>query len=106
MGKLLRLCALFAALAALTAAAGVTVAPAQVKDKKADTKDASGVIEVYMAKDGWRYRVKNAEGKSIAISSVGYPSKEECLKVIDTVKSTLIAGKMVVLDEKKDAKKK
>src|SRR5262249_60138585 len=116
MGKLLRLCVLFGAIAALMSATGLTTAPAQVKDKKddkakvddkkTDAKEEIGVTEVYMAKDGWRFRVKNTEGKSIAIGTIGYDKKEDCLKVVDAVKATLTKGKVVeIKDDKKDDKK-
>src|SRR5262245_54691739 len=117
MGKLLRLCVLFGAIAALMSATGLTIAPAQVKDKKddkakvddkakTDAKEEIGVTEVYMAKDGWRFRVKNTEGKSIAIGTIGYDKKDDVMKVIDTVKATLTKGKVVeIKDDKKDDKK-
>ena len=103
MGKLLRLCVLFAAMAALMSAGGfTTIAPAQDKGKKTDAKakvdakEEAGVIEVYTDKEGkWRYRVKNTAGKSIAIGTVGYKNKDDVLKVIDTVKATLTKGKIV-----------
>jgi uncharacterized protein YegP (UPF0339 family) len=106
MGKLLRLSALFAALAVLVTVGGFAVAPAQVKDKKDDkakveAKDEIGVTEIYMAKDGWRFRVKNAEGKSIAIGTVGYDKKEDAHKVVDLLKATLTKGKVVEVKEEK-----
>ena len=105
MGKLLRLSVLVVALAALVSAGGLTVAPAQVKkadDKaKADAKEEIGVTEIYMAKDGWRFRVKNAEGKSIAIGTIGYDKKEDAHKVVDLLKATLTKGKVVEVKEEK-----
>lgn len=108
MGKLLRLFVLFAAVAGLTTAAGLTSAPAQVKDKKTDDKgkvtqpkEELGVAEVYMAKDGWRFRIKNAEGKSIAIGTVGFDKKEDCLKVLEVIKATLNKTKIIEMPEDK-----
>jgi uncharacterized protein YegP (UPF0339 family) len=112
MGKLLRAGMLFTAIAAVMYAGGFTaIAPAQVKDKdkldkkdKKDTKtkpDEVGVTEVFKAKDGWRYRVKDAEGKSIAIGTVYYETKEEALKIVDLVKTTLTKGKIEVREDKK-----
>ena len=107
MGKLFRAAVLFAAIGSVLAAGGLTtVAPAQVKDKKdkKDTKtkaDEIGVTEVYKAKDGWRFRVKSPEGKSIAIGTVGYDTKEEAVKVVEAVKATLTKGKVDVLKEAK-----
>jgi uncharacterized protein YegP (UPF0339 family) len=105
MGKLFRAAVLFAGIGALMSAGGlITVAPAQVKDKdKKDAKaaDEIGVTEVYMAKDGWRFRIKNAEGKSIAIGTVGHDKKEDALKTVELVKHTLTKGKVEVLKEEK-----
>jgi uncharacterized protein YegP (UPF0339 family) len=109
MGKLLRAFVVFAAVAGLTAASDPSFAPAQVKDKdKKDDKakaaprdEKSEVIEVYMAKDGWRYRVRNAEGKSVAIAVDGYEKKEDCLKAIDAAKAVLNKGKIVELKVEK-----
>jgi uncharacterized protein YegP (UPF0339 family) len=102
MRTLFRSFALLALVAALVAAAGVSNAPAQPKDKK--DKEEVGTVEVYQAKDGWRFRVKNAEGKSVAIGTIGYDKKEDCLKVVDFVKTTL--GKVKVTEIKEEKKDK
>jgi uncharacterized protein YegP (UPF0339 family) len=117
MGKLFRAVVLFAAMGALVSAGGlVTSAPAQdkkdkdtKKDKDKDKKevkkaDEIGMIEVYQAKDGWRFRVKNTEGKSVAIGTVGFETKEEALKTIEFVKATLAKAKVEVLKDEKDKK--
>jgi uncharacterized protein YegP (UPF0339 family) len=108
MNKLLRALVLFAAIAGLMTAAGVTVAPAQVKDKDKDKKDAKAVTEetgnteVYMAKDGWRFRIRNPEGKSIAIGTISFDKKEDCLKAVEVVKTAMLKGKVIeIKDEKK-----
>ena len=109
MRTLLRSLALFAVVAALVASAGLSDAPARQKEKDKDAKKAEevGTIEVYQAKDGWRFRVKNAEGKSVAIGTVGYDKKEECLKAVDFLKTTMAKAKVTeVKDDKKDDKKK
>lgn len=112
MRKLLRLPVLFAAMVGLVLAAGTTTAPAQDKKKtddkaKVTAKEEVGIAEVYMAKDGWRFRIKNSEGKSVAIGTVGFDKKEDCLKALDLVKNTLTKSKIVeVKEEKKDEKKK
>ena len=59
-----------------------------------------------MAKDGWRFRIKNAEGKSIAISTTGHDKKEDVMKLLDTVKATLTKGKVEIKDDKKEEVKK
>ena len=109
MRTLLRSLALFAVVAALVASAGSSDAPARQKEKDKDAKKAEevGTIEVYQAKDGWRFRVKNAEGKSVAIGTVGYEKKEDCLKVVDLIKTTMAKAKVTeIKDDKKDDKKK
>lgn len=104
MKKLARSAVLFFAIGTLMYTGGlVSLAPAQVKDKK-DTKGKIGeigVTEVYKAKDGWRFRIKGPEGKSIAIGVVGYDTKEEAAKTVELVKNTLNRGKVNILDEKK-----
>jgi uncharacterized protein YegP (UPF0339 family) len=108
MGQLVRVAILCATVAAVMTASGfTTVAPAQDKTKKeqkdkdvkkAQPKEPIGVTEVYKAKDGWRIRVKNAEGKSIAIGVIGHEKKEDALKTIDIIKTTLTKGKVVEID--------
>lgn len=106
MKKWFRTAALMAALAAT--AGSVTVAAPQEKkapqkkdekkaddkkgEKKADEKkSAVGTVEVYKKNDKYRYRVKNADGKTVAIplANMGWETKEECLKAIDELKATL-----------------
>ena len=77
MSKLFRAVVLVAALGAVMAAGNLaTTAPAQEKKKKA-TKEEVGITEVYKAKDGWRFRIKNLDGKSVAIGTVGFDTKDE-----------------------------
>jgi uncharacterized protein YegP (UPF0339 family) len=116
MRKLVRSFVLFCAIAGVVASAALSDAPARQKDdkkdpkkddKKDDKKDTKGAadvgaIEVYMAKDGWRIRVKNAEGKSVAIGTVGYDKQEDALKTVDFLKNTFAKGKVSV--EKADKK--
>jgi hypothetical protein len=109
MNKLLRALVLFAAIAGLMTAAGVAVEPAQVKDKDKDKdkKDAkpmaeeNGNTEVYMAKDGWRFRIRNPEGKSIAIGTISFEKKEDCLKAVEVVKTAMLKGKVIEIKEEK-----
>ena len=100
MRTLFRSLALFALVAALVASTNVSHAPAQGKDKDKD-KDEVGTIEVYKAKDGWRFRVKNAEDKSVAIGTVGYDKKEDCLKAVDFIKTTMAKAKVTEIKEEK-----
>lgn len=112
MRKLIRPFVLFCAIAGVVGSAAVTDAPARQKDDKKDPKKDEkkdtkagaaevGTIEVYMAKDGWRIRVKNAEGKSVAIGTVGYDKQEDALKTVDFLKTTFAKGKVSVEKEEK-----
>jgi len=66
-----------------------------------DTKAMNaGTVEVYQAKDGWRFRIKNAQGKSLAIGVVGYATKEEALRVVQQVHEILMTQKTVILEKK------
>lgn len=103
-----RALALFVAIAALVATGGLSSAPAQQKDKKGDDKkavdkkgDEAGTIEVWKAKDGWRFKVLNASGKAIAGNYVPHDTKEDALKEVELLKTTLAKGKVEVKDEKK-----
>ncbi|HSQ54665.1 MAG TPA: hypothetical protein VLM40_02885 [Gemmata sp.] len=106
MAKMLRSFALFAAIIGLTAATSLNT-PAPAQEKKLATAEVSGAqadlgtIEVYTdKKDQWRYRVR-VSGKSIAIGTVGYKTKAECLKVVEQLKTIMAKGKVVEIEEKK-----
>jgi uncharacterized protein YegP (UPF0339 family) len=110
MSPVLHAIVLAAAMAGLSAIPDPVTLPAQVKDKdkEKDKKDAksaaddNGYTEVYKSADGWRFRIKNAEGKTIAVGSIAFEKKDECLKAVDAVKTALARGKIVELkDEKK-----
>jgi uncharacterized protein YegP (UPF0339 family) len=58
----------------------------KAKDKRAH---ATGTIEIYEAKDGYRYRVKDAEGKTIAMPPRGHENKQDVLKTLDEIKEIL-----------------
>ena len=116
MRQLLRASVLFIAIAGLTVATSLNnPAPAQVKDKDKDKKDKKddkasapevGTIEVWQAKDGWRFRVR-VDDKSIAVGTIGYEKKEDALKAVEAVKAAMAKGKVVeVKDDKKDKKDK
>jgi uncharacterized protein YegP (UPF0339 family) len=110
MRKLLCSLALFVAVG-LMVTTTTAPAPAQPKDKKDDKKDVKkeeklGTVEVYQAKDGWRFKVLNAEGKTIAMATTGHDKKDECLAVLDLVKATLAKVKVTeVVKDGKDGKK-
>lgn len=94
-----RALALFAAIAALVASGGLS--PALQKEKDKDKKaEEVGTIEVWKAKDGWRFKVLNASGKAIAGNYVPHEKKEDALKEVELLKTTLAKGKVEVKDEK------
>jgi uncharacterized protein YegP (UPF0339 family) len=106
VNRMIRCFALAAATAGLVGLSGLTDAPAQDKTKTEKTqpktaKEEVGTIEVWMAKDGWRWKVLNAEGKTIAMGTTGFDKKEEAIKSIDAVKTTLNKAKVEVKDDKK-----
>jgi hypothetical protein len=113
MTKFARPLVLAFALAALAGGAmtaqdkkGTTTAPQAKKDEK---KEVKGKVEYYEAKDGWRIRVLNAEGKAIVISTKGVATKEDVLKQIEDVKAILTnkptEGKATKEDKAKDKDK-
>jgi hypothetical protein len=104
MSKLFRAVVLFAAIGAVMAAGNLTTfAPAQEKKKAPKVgKEEVGVTEIYKAKDGWRFKVMNSAGKSVAIGTVGFDTPDEAENMVEFVKNTLVKGKVNV---SKDVKK-
>jgi hypothetical protein len=101
MSKLFRAVVLGSALAAIMAACTLSnSAPAQEKKKKG-AKDEIGTTEVYKAKDGWRFKVMNSAGKSVAIGTVGFDTPEEAENMVEYVKNVLTKGKVTVSKDKK-----
>jgi uncharacterized protein YegP (UPF0339 family) len=71
-------------------------AEAQDKDPKAkkmkdkDKKDkGGGTVEIYKAKDGYRFRVKDADGKTLAMPPRGHDSRDQVMKDLDAIKAIL-----------------
>lgn len=106
MGKIARCLVLVAGMAGLVVAGGVTAATAvqkekeKAKDTKADKdKDAKaekGTVEVAEDKAGqYRFRIKDADGKVIAMPPKGYAEKADVLKALDQIKATLTKVKPV-----------
>lgn len=113
MRTVFRSLALFALAVAVVTAVGLSEAPALQKEKDKDKKAAEevGTVEVYQAKDGWRFKVVNAEGKSVAIGTVGFEKKEDALKTLEFIKTTLNKAKVTEVkappkDDKKEPPKK
>lgn len=58
--------------------------------KKEEAESKLGTIEVYKAKDGFRFRIRDTEGKVLAISSgKGVETSEEAFKELELLKTTL-----------------
>jgi len=78
-------------------------APKPADDKKPAPKAAAkteGKFEIFLAKnDKWRYRIKNADDKTIAMPAVGWEKKEDCLKALEDIKSILANVKPVEVKE-------
>jgi len=70
-------------------------ATGQQKDKdKKDDKTAGAVFEVYADKSGeFRFRFHEGDDK-LAMSVKGYKTKEEVLKIIDTIKKEAAKAKV------------
>ena len=108
MANLVRALLLVAGMTGLLyAGAGLSASPAQDKkvDSKKDTKaaDKGGTVEIHKDQAGdYRFRIKDADGKVVAMSTKGYETKDECHKALDFVKATLNAAKVT---EAKDEKK-
>jgi uncharacterized protein YegP (UPF0339 family) len=105
MFQYVRTLALMTALAAL-AGGTMTLAVAQdtkkaAQDKKKADKGKVGTVEIYKGKNGFRYRVKNADGKTIAmpLPQAAWETKKECEEAIDDLKETLTKGKVVDVKE-------
>jgi len=75
------------------AVVGSSVVPsieAQDKSKtKAKEKEKVGTVEIYKAKDGYRYRVKGTDGKVLAMPSHARETKEDVAKDLEDIKTTL-----------------
>lgn len=109
---------LFTAIAALVASGGLSPAQQKDKDKKVEDKkaidkkgddkkgDAVGSVEVWKAKDGWRFKVLNASGKAIVGNYVPHETKEDALKEVELLKTALAKGKVEVKTEAKEKDKK
>lgn len=70
-----------------------TKAKAKPQDTKGATKTA--VFEMYKDKAGeYRFRLKDDEGKLLAISGKGYDDKADCQKVIQTIQRDAARAKV------------
>jgi uncharacterized protein YegP (UPF0339 family) len=97
MWKLVRGLTLVAAMTAVSVAA-LSVAEAQDKEKKGKT-ERIGTVEVYKDKGGgYRFRVKDTTGKTLASCPKGYKDKAEAVKALELVKETLNRAKVNDVD--------
>ncbi|WP_020471105.1 YegP family protein [Zavarzinella formosa] len=78
----------------------------KVDTKKEETKkdapkkdDAVGTIEIYKAKDGFRFRIKDENGKVAAMPVKGVETQEEALKDLEFIKATLNKVKPTTVKE-------
>jgi uncharacterized protein YegP (UPF0339 family) len=105
MRKIICLFALSAGIGVMTLPE-VPTAEAQVKaktDTKAKAAPKVGTVEVYKGKDGYRFRIKDAEGKVLAISSGrGAETKEAVHDKLEAVKETLNKVKITDVKEEKE----
>lgn len=85
--------------AAMTGLAVGLSAPAQ--EKKAAKAEKAGTVEIYEAKDGYRFRVKDADGHVIAMPAKGFDKKEDVVKALDVLKATLNTVKPTEVKEEK-----
>jgi hypothetical protein len=70
----------------------LTTSSADAQDKtktKAKKEAAVGTVEIYKAKDGFRYRIKDPDGKVIAMPPRARESKEDVAKDLEEIKATL-----------------
>jgi hypothetical protein len=111
MSKYARPFVLAVAMAALAGGAMTTAqdkkAAPQDKTKKDDKKEVKGKVEYYEANDGWRIRVKNADGKTFLMSNKGVATKEDVLKELEDAKAILanikpVEGESTKKDKGKD----
>jgi hypothetical protein len=93
MSKFARPIVLAVAMAALAGGAMTTAqdkkAATPQDKKKDDKKEVKGKVEYYEGNDGWRIRVKNADGKTFLMSNKGVATKEDVLKELEDAKAIL-----------------
>jgi uncharacterized protein YegP (UPF0339 family) len=98
MRKLFVCVALLAGMAAsITVMDSASLAQGTKKDKKDKTKEkAAAVIEITEGKDGkYRFFVRNAEGKLLAMSSPGgFASEKEAAKAIEELREVVRTAKV------------
>jgi len=66
-----------------------SASPERVSGQAKKPAVKAGTVEVYKAKDGFRFRIKGPDGKTIAMATKGYAERADCLKTLEMVKVTL-----------------
>jgi hypothetical protein len=61
----------------------------KAKDKKGSATATVGTIEIYKAKDGFRFRIKDDDGKVIAMPPRARETKDEVVQDLEDIKATL-----------------
>jgi uncharacterized protein YegP (UPF0339 family) len=107
MTKLLCTAVLFAGMAGLVSTTTMSSAPAQdKKDTKKDTKAGkAATIEINQGKDDkYRFTIRDAEGKLLAMSGpTGWEKREDAVKAVEALKEALPKA-VVTSPAKKDPK--
>jgi len=69
--------------------------------KKEPAKEGPGSIEVYKGKNGFRYRILDAEGKTVAmpLPNASWETPAATIKAIEDLKATLNKAKPVEVKE-------
>ena len=75
--------------------------PKKADTKKTDTKaeTGAGTIEIYKAKDGYRFRIKDADGKVAAMPVKGHETIKEVEQTLEFLKTTLGKVKPTVVKD-------
>ncbi|HKB02531.1 MAG TPA: hypothetical protein VKD90_09950 [Gemmataceae bacterium] len=91
-----RMFGLVALVVTLAVVGASVVAPIGAQEKakaKAKKEAAVGSVEIYKAKDGFRFRIKDPEGKVIAMPPRARENQEDVAKDLEDIKATLNKAK-------------
>jgi hypothetical protein len=93
MRRVLGLIALVVSIAVVGASVDSQVDAQEKKSKKEKKEAAVGSVEIYKAKDGYRFRIKDPDNKVIAMPPRARETKEEVAKDLEDIKATLNKAK-------------
>ncbi len=91
----------FALLAAVAATVAAVPSMPLLQNEKTSDKKSAAKVEVYHAKDGWRFRVVGPEGKTLAVGVQGFIRKADCLVAVETLKAALNNSKVAEISKGK-----